>query len=36
VLIQQDPTRVRPFQSLVAELIEEGELEQDTIAPADA
>jgi PHD/YefM family antitoxin component YafN of YafNO toxin-antitoxin module len=27
-LIEQDPTRVRPFQSLVNELIEEGELDQ--------
>ena len=35
-LIEQDPTRVRPFQSLVAELIEEGELAQDAIALADA
>lgn len=29
--IRQDPTRVRPFQTLVAALIEEGELEQDAI-----
>jgi hypothetical protein len=28
-LIQQDSTRVRPVPSLVAELFEEGELEQD-------
>ena len=34
--IRQDPTHVRPFQSLVAELIEEGELEQDAIASANA
>lgn len=27
-LIRQDPTRVRSFQSLINELIEEGEIEQ--------
>ncbi len=30
-LIEQDPTRVRPFQSLVAELIEEGELDASVV-----